>query len=110
MDVRLTTDALHAAIGADGTRRVAPLISFMSDAGVLDWDRARPQFLIEIDRVDAILTAHRDNPHASLLRRYRDSLAARNRKSITQRTALAAALTLAGTGTSPCPRLPSPTT
>jgi hypothetical protein len=91
---RLTTDALHAAIGAEGTRRVAPLIAFMSDVGVLDWDRARLQVLIENERVEAILTAHRDSPHAPLLRRYRDSLAARNRKPITQRTALTAALAL----------------
>lgn len=91
---RLTTDAVHAALGADGARRVAPLIAFMSDVGVLDWDRTRLQVLIENERVDAILTAHRDSPHAPLLRRYRDSLAARNRKPITQRTALTAALAI----------------
>ncbi|MCJ2030430.1 hypothetical protein MKK50_13620 [Methylobacterium sp. J-043] len=66
----------------------------MSDVGVLDWVWARLQILIENDQVEAILTAHRDSQLAALLRRYRDSLATRSRKPITQRTALTAALML----------------
>jgi hypothetical protein len=93
----ITTDDVHAAIGAEGARRVAPLIDFMCDVGVLEWDRARLQVLIENDRVVAILTALRDSPHAPLLRRYRDDLASRGRKPITQRSALTAAVALLAT-------------
>lgn len=38
---RITTDDVHAAIGAEAARRVAPLIEFLCDVGVLEWDRAR---------------------------------------------------------------------
>lgn len=93
----LTTDTLHAALGAEDLRCVAPLIAYMAEVGALHWDRARLQTLIEIDRVEAILDAHRDSPHASLLRGYRDHLASRDRKPITQRTALTAALALLAT-------------
>ncbi|KOX56907.1 hypothetical protein ADL19_10000 [Streptomyces purpurogeneiscleroticus] len=93
----LTTDSLHAALGADDLRRVAPLIAYMTQTGVLRWDRARLKTLIEGDRVEAILEAHRDGPHASVLRAYRNHLASRDRKPITQRTALNAALALLGT-------------
>nr|WP_245439116.1 hypothetical protein [Methylorubrum zatmanii] len=46
---------------------------------MLDWDRARLQPLIEVDRVAAILTTHGKTPHAPLLHRYRDHLAIRER-------------------------------
>ncbi len=91
---RITTDDVHAAIGAEATRRVAPLIEFMCDVGVLEWDRARLKVLVENDRVDSILMAHQDSPHASLLRQYRDDLAARGRKPVTQQNALTAAVAL----------------
>jgi hypothetical protein len=90
----LTTEALHAALGAEALRRVAPLIAYMAAVGPLEWDRARLQTLIERDRVAAILHAHRDSRHAPLLHRYRDHLAIRDRKPITQRTALTAAVAL----------------
>lgn len=90
----LTTDALHAALRAEGLRRVAPLIAYMAEVGALDWDRARIQTLIEQDRIAAILRAHRDHSQTTLLVRYRDDLASRDRKPITQRTALTAAVAL----------------
>lgn len=90
----LTTEGLHAVLGADGLRRVAPLIAYMAEVGALTWDRARLQAVIEQDRIAAILEAHRDSPHATLLCRYRDDLASRQRKPITQRTALTAAAAL----------------
>lgn len=90
----LTTEGLHAALGAEGLRRVAPLIAYMTEIGALTWDRARLQTLIEGDRVAAILEAHRDSRQAKLLGRYRDHLASRDRKPVTQRTALTAAVAL----------------
>lgn len=90
----LSTDTLHAALGAESLRRVAPLIAYWAEMGVIEWDRARLQTLIELDRVTAILTTHGKSPHAPLLHRYRDHLAIRDRKPITQRTALTAAVTL----------------
>jgi hypothetical protein len=90
----LSTETLHAALGAESLRRVAPLIAHWAEVGVIEWDRARLQTLIERDRVTAILTTHAKSPHASLLHRYRDHLAIRDRKPITQRTALTAAVTL----------------
>ncbi len=90
----LATDNVYAALGADGIRRVAPLISYLMRTGALEWDQARLQNLIEHDRVAAILTTHGRGPHAPLLHRYRDHLAIRDRKLVTQRSALTAAVTL----------------
>lgn len=62
--------------------------------------------LVENDRVETILTAHQDSPHAPLLRQYRDDLAARGRKPITQQTALTAAAALLATlGQAPLAKL-----
>lgn len=90
----LATDNVHAALGADGIRRVAPLISYLMRTGALEWDQARLQNLIEQDRVSALLSTHGRSPHAPMLHRYRDHLAIRDRKLVTQRTALTAAVTL----------------
>jgi hypothetical protein len=90
-------DALRAALGAADLRRVAHLIVHMVEIGVLTWDRARLQPLIEQDWFAAILDADRDGLHAVLPRRYRDQLASRNRKPITQRTELTAALDILAT-------------
>ena len=98
----LTTDALHATLGAETLRRVAPLIAYMTEVGALTWDRTRLRSLIEQDRVEAILKTHRAGPHGALLDRYRDHLASRARQPITQRTALnAAAALLAELGEAP---------
>ncbi|TXN17299.1 hypothetical protein FV219_00300 [Methylobacterium sp. WL122] len=93
----LTTDMLHMAIGAEGLRRVAPLIAYLAEVGALQWERGRLQVLVEHDRVATILERHRYGPHGPLLQRYRDHLDAKGRKPITQRTALTAAVALLAT-------------
>lgn len=90
----LTSEAVHAALGTDAMRRVAPLIAYMMKVGALDRDRARLRTLIETERVAAILDARNEGHHAVLLQRYREHLASLGRKPITQRTALTAATDL----------------
>ena len=87
-------ETVFSALGAQDLRRVAPLIAYWAKIGALEWDQARLQTLIDIDRVASILTTHGRGPHGPLLQRYRDYLAIRARKPVSQRTALTAAATL----------------
>lgn len=90
----LTIETVYAALGVEDLRRVAPFITYMADRGIVDWDRARLQALIQFDRVAAILRSHDASPHADLLHRYRDNLTIRDRKPITQVRALTAGIAL----------------
>lgn len=90
----LTTDALYAALGAGGLQRVSPMITYMTEVGAVKLDRARIMNQIEEDRVTQALVAYGEGPHRSLLKRYRNDLADRVRMSVTQRTAVTAAVDL----------------
>lgn len=90
----LSTETVHASLGTDGMRRVAPLIAYMVKVGALDRDRAQLRTLSGAERIAAIIDVHKDGHHAALLQRYREHLVSLGRKPITQRTALTAATAL----------------
>jgi hypothetical protein len=90
----LTMETVFAALGEEALRRVEPMIAYWATIGALEWNQAQLQTLIELDRVTAILMTHGKGPNGPVLHHYRDHLAIRDRKPITQRIALTAAATL----------------
>ncbi len=90
----LAMETVFAALGEKALRRVEPMITYWATIGALAWDQAQLRTLIELDRIAAILTTHGKGPNGPVLHRYRDHLAIRDRKPITQRIALTAAATL----------------
>ncbi len=87
-------ETVFAALGEKALRRVEPMIAYWATIGALAWDQAQLRTLIELDRIAAILTTHGKGSNGPVLHRYRDHLAIRDRKPITQRIALTAAVTL----------------
>lgn len=90
----LALEAVFSALGAQDLRRVAPMIAYWATIGALEWDQARLRTLTEHERVTAILKTYGNGPHGSVLHRYRDHLAIRDQKPVSQRIALTAAATL----------------
>jgi hypothetical protein len=90
----LALETVYAALGGYAFRRVEPMIAYWATIGALEWDQAQLRTLIERDRIAAILTTYGNGPHGPVLHRFRDHLAIRDRKPITQRIALTAAATL----------------
>jgi hypothetical protein len=90
----LAMETIFAALGEKALRRVEPMIAYWATIGALEWNQAQLRTLIELDCVAAILRTHGKGPNGPVLHRYRDHLAIRDRKPISQRIALTAAATL----------------